>query len=83
MHAIENTNLEAHVSICQERYQALERRFEHVENKIDAISTTIEDIHQHVHALAQAQSDRWSAAQIGVIGVLMAIIGFLTSQIWA
>ena len=83
MHAIETTNLEAHVSICQERYAALERRFEHVETKIDDMGVTIKDIHQHVHALSERQSDRWNAIHVGTIGVLMTIIGFMASMLWS
>jgi hypothetical protein len=83
MHAIETTNLEAHVSICQERYAALERRFTDVETKIDDLGVTIKDIHDHVHALAERQSDRWTAVHVGTIGVLMTIIGFMASVLWS
>jgi predicted nucleic acid-binding Zn-ribbon protein len=83
MHAIENTNLEAHVSICQERYQALQTRFEHVEKKIDTLTDTVRDIHDHVHAMSQKQSDRWNAVHVSVIGMLTAIIGFMGSMLWA
>ena len=83
MHAIETVNLEAHVSICQERYAALAKRFEDVENKIDDLGVTIRDIHDHVHALSERQSDRWNAVHVGVIGVLMTIIGFMASMLWS
>ena len=83
MHAIETTNLEAHVSICQERYAALERRFEEVETKIDLMGVTITDIHQHVHALSERQLHRWNAIHVAVISVLMTIIGFMASLLWS
>lgn len=82
MHAIETTNLEAHVSLCQERYAALEKRFQDVENKIDDLGVTIRDIHDTVHALTERQSDRWNAVHVGTIGVLMTIIGFMASALW-
>jgi uncharacterized protein YhaN len=83
MHAIETTNLEAHVSICQERYAALEKRFTHVEQKIDDLAVTVKDIHDHVHVLSDRESQRWTAVHVGVIGVLMSIIGFMASVLWS
>lgn len=83
MHAIENTNLEAHVSICQERYQALQTRFEHVETKLDDLTVTVKDIHDHVHAISDRESNRWTAVHVGTIGVLMTVIGFMASMLWS
>jgi predicted nucleic acid-binding Zn-ribbon protein len=82
MHAIETVNLEAHVSLCEERYMALQKRFEDVEHKIDDLAETIQDIHEHVHSLSAQQSDRWTAIHVGTIGVLMTIIGFMASMLW-
>lgn len=81
MHDIENTSLEAHVSLCAERYQALERRFEHVEQKIDNLTESITIVRDQIVAIGESQTNRWSALHIGVIGALMTVIGFLASML--
>jgi hypothetical protein len=40
--AIEKENLEAHVELCAQRYDALETRLTSVENKIGTLQETIE-----------------------------------------
>lgn len=82
MHAIENSSLEAHVSICQERYLALQTRFEHVEQKIDSLTASVQEIQQAVQVLTDRDSNRWTGIHIGTISVLMAVIGFLSSLLW-
>lgn len=79
MHDIENTSLEAHVSLCAERYAALERRFEHVEQKIDNLTESITIVRDQIVAISENQNDRWSTLHISVIGALMTVIGFLAS----
>ena len=37
-HPIETENLAAHVSLCEERYRALDARFTHLERKIDDVA---------------------------------------------
>ena len=39
---IEKTNLEAHVELCAQRYDALEKRLSSIESKVSAIQDTIE-----------------------------------------
>ena len=41
---IESESLPTHVSLCQERYRRLEDRLESVENKLDEITRTIEQM---------------------------------------
>lgn len=79
MHDIENTSLEAHVSLCAERYDALQRRFEHVEQKIDDLTASIMIVRDQIIAISEQQSQRWSTLHIGVIGALMTVIGFMAS----
>ena len=42
---IEKENLEAHVELCAQRYDALEKRLDSVENKIGTLQNTIEKSH--------------------------------------
>lgn len=81
-HAIESENLAAHVSLCHERYQNLERKFDEVENKIDEINRRLVDIGRDLHKIATDQANRWNTAQIGLISVLVGVIGALVSKLW-
>jgi len=40
---IEKENLEAHVELCAQRYDSLEKRLSSVESKLSTLQTTIED----------------------------------------
>jgi hypothetical protein len=42
---IEKQNLEAHVELCAQRYDALEKRLSSVEGKISTLQSTIENSH--------------------------------------
>ena len=80
-HDIETESLPAHVSICQERYQALEHRFIEVENKIDRINMSLLEIKHEIERLGQRHNDSWNTAQIAVIGVLASIVGALGGRL--
>lgn len=43
--SIEKENLEAHVELCAQRYDALEKRLGNIEQKVVALQTTIEKSH--------------------------------------
>lgn len=81
-HDIESESLPAHVSLCQERYRALEHRFEEVETKIDKINSTLLEIRIDLSDLRDAQHSRWNTAQMSLIGVLTAVIGGLLGHIF-
>jgi len=42
---IEKENLEAHVELCQQRYETLERRLGNVETKVEDIHTDLSKSH--------------------------------------
>lgn len=77
---IESENLEAHVSICQERYQALADRLESMDDRIDRIEHMVKEIHDRIDTLQLQQHDSWSEAKNVIIGILVATTGFLLSQ---
>lgn len=79
---IESESLPAHVSLCQERYRALEARLDTMEEKIQKIESLVQDIHNNLQKLSNRQNDRWSSAQIGVISVLISVIGFLSARLF-
>jgi len=39
---IEKTNLEAHVELCAQRYDALEHRLDNIEKKVSTLQETLE-----------------------------------------
>jgi uncharacterized protein YlxW (UPF0749 family) len=43
--AIEKENLEAHVELCAQRYDALENRLSSIEKKVSTLQDTIEKSH--------------------------------------
>ena len=82
MHDIESESLPAHVSLCQERYRALEARLDGMEEKIQKIESLVLDIHNNLQKLSNRQNDRWSAAQVGVISLLISVIGALSARLF-
>jgi hypothetical protein len=43
--AIEKENLEAHVELCAQRYDTLDKRLTSIEGKVNTLQSTIEDSH--------------------------------------
>ena len=80
-HDIESESLPAHVSICQERYQALEHRLDQVEHKIAEVHRVLRDIRDDLQDIRDHHAQRWDTAQIATIGILMTIIGALATRL--
>lgn len=77
MSDIERTSLDAHVSLCELRYQALERRIQDVEHSLTELKSMIEQIH---HQLLRQQNHtwtRWDKIQWSLIGVLGSVVAWL------
>lgn len=79
-HDIESESLPAHVSLCQERYASLERRFESVDEKITDLGVMIRDIHDRVDAMSQATQDRFQSWHWAVTGSLATAVVFLLER---
>lgn len=79
-HDIERSNLAAHVSLCEERYQSLAAKLDHVDRRLQQLDETIRSIH------AQLEQDRrgWFNAghrvRDAVILVLVGIIGYMIDR---
>lgn len=80
-HDIESESLPAHVSICQERYRALETKFIEVDRKIDSVNAVLVSIRDDINQITTDNHHRWSSAQIAVIGLLTSVIGALIGYI--
>ena len=79
---IERTNLDAHVSLCELRYQALERRLELVESQLGDLHTLVLEIRDSLAQLPAGENTRWLQAQAAVIAVLVSAVAWLGSRIW-
>jgi hypothetical protein len=71
---IEKKSLEAHVELCAERYDGLNRRFDQVEERLTKLETMVLEIKDCVHALNSRQVDQWTHARDIIIGVLFAAV---------
>ena len=77
---IEKKSLEAHVELCAERYRALEQRLDDVKTDTAELKSTIQAVHDMVHAMADKRNNQLIGWGIGVIGFLMAALGYMVSH---
>jgi hypothetical protein len=77
---IEKKNLEAHVELCAERYNQLEARFEHVENKIGNLDALLREVHDMVQRMSEKRTDQLIGWGVGIIGTLLATTVYLITQ---
>lgn len=74
---IEKKSLEAHVELCAERYRFLESRLTTIDDKIETQGTVVREVHDMVQNMAEKRSDQVMAWGMGIIGTLVAIVGYL------
>ena len=77
---IEKKSLEAHVELCAERYKFLEHKLTGLETEICEVKETATKTHQLVSRLAEKNNDRLIAWGIGIIGFLIASVGYLLAH---
>jgi hypothetical protein len=75
---IEKKSLEAHVELCAERYNQLEQRFEHVDNKISNLEILMREVHDMVGKINEKRNDQIISWGLGIIGGLVAVTAYLT-----
>ena len=76
---IEKKSLEAHVELCAERYKLLELKLETLENTVEDLKGTINDVHDIVQAMAAKRNDQLVTWGSGIIGMLLATVGWLVT----
>jgi archaellum component FlaC len=76
---IEKKSLEAHVELCAERYNQLEQRFEHVDDKINGLEKLMREVHDMVARLNEKRNDQLISWGIGIIGALIATTVYLVT----
>ena len=76
----EKKSLEAHVELCAERYRMLELKVETVEKEISEVKSMVADVHGIVRKMGEKRNDQLIAWGIGIIGVLLGVVGWLTAH---
>lgn len=77
---IEKKSLEAHVELCAERYKALELQLTDVKQDVNALKTLVQQTHAMVHSLTDKRNNQLISWGIGIIGTLLAAVGWLASH---
>jgi len=68
---IEKENLEAHVELCAQRYDALERRLSSVEGKITTLQDTIEKSSLNTVKILIGTAGTIIVAVLSLLGVIL------------
>ena len=68
---IEKENLEAHVELCAQRYEALETRLESVEKKISKVQDLIESSHSSTVKVLIGTAGTVIVGVLSLLGVVL------------
>jgi prefoldin subunit 5 len=68
---IEKQNLEAHVELCAQRYDALEQRMDSVESKLSTLQTTVEKSSLHTIKILIGTAGTIIVAMLSLIGLIL------------
>ena len=77
---IEKKSLEAHVELCAERYRMLELKIETVEQEVGHVKQMVTEVHGIVRRMGEKRNDQLITWGIGIIGTLLALVGWLTAH---
>ena len=69
--SIEKENLDAHVELCAQRYDALEKRLTGVENKISTLQDTIEKSSLNTTKILIGTAGTIIVAILSLVGVIV------------
>ena len=80
---IEKENLEAHVELCAERYDALESKLDKVEEKVNSLEGSIGEIKDMIVHLDRRRSTQLITWAGTAVTMLIGVIGWLlTKFVW-
>jgi hypothetical protein len=77
---IEKKSLEAHVDLCALRYKHLETKLEAVEADVTEVKSIAQQTHELVHTMSEKRSDQIIGWGLGIIGALLAVLGWLVVE---
>jgi alcohol dehydrogenase class IV len=77
---IEKKSLEAHVELCAERYRNLEMQLASANASISGVKSMVTEVHEMVHKMGAERNDQLIGWGIGIIGFLIATVGWLISR---
>ena len=77
---IEKKSLEAHVELCAERYRSLELQLASANTSISSLKTMVTEVHEMVQEMGAKRNDQLIGWGMGVIGFLIATVGWLISH---
>lgn len=77
---IEKKSLEAHVELCAERYRSLEMQLASANASISGVKSMVTEVHEMVHKMGTKRNDQLIGWGIGIIGFLVATVGWLVSN---
>ena len=75
---VEKKNLEAHVELCAERYDALEEKLNGVEEKVESLEVAVNEIKDMISDMNnrhQKQLIKWG---VSIIGSLLLLTGWMS-----
>lgn len=79
---IERTSLDAHVSLCELRYENLAQRLDRVETQLADLHTVLYEIRDTLARQPQYEDQRWSQFQWWLIAVLLGVCSWLGGQVF-
>lgn len=79
---IEKTNLEAHAELCAERYINLQDKLKNLDNRMDAIETSIGELKNLVSDLRDQRNKQLIGWGITIIGSLISAVAFLAYNLF-
>jgi len=76
MSEIERTSLDAHVSICELRYQALNDRLDRVELDLAELKTLMQNLALALQTQQHRQNGQWTRVQWALIAGLISAVAW-------
>jgi len=77
---IEKQNLEAHVELCAERYEALETKLNNVEEKVGKLETVVYEIKDMITTMNDRRNQQLIKWGVSAIGALSAVVAWFVVQ---
>jgi|GEM_PF-1862091 len=77
---IEKENLEAHVELCAERYNALEDKLDNVERKVSSLELVVNEIKEMITHNNNSRQKQLIKYSVTIIGSLIVLVGWMAAN---